>query len=44
MAGLAASQVYGLRSDEAKKYYTKYLELNPNSEETAFVRQLFPDL
>ena len=44
MAGLAASQLYGLRSKESRKYYTKYLELNPNPEETAFVKEIFPDL
>jgi regulator of sirC expression with transglutaminase-like and TPR domain len=43
-AGLAASQIYGLRSAEARRYYQKYVELNPNPEETAFVRELFPDL
>jgi tetratricopeptide (TPR) repeat protein len=28
MAGLAASQIYGLRSAEAREYYTRYVELN----------------
>jgi len=44
IAGFAASQLYGLRSKESRKYYTKYLELNPNTEETAFVKEIFPDL
>lgn len=43
-AGLAASQIYGLRSEEARQYYKKYLELNSNPKETAFVKELFPDL
>ncbi|MBI3009863.1 MAG: hypothetical protein HYY57_02635 [Candidatus Omnitrophica bacterium] len=44
VAGLAASQIYGLHSDEAKQYYAKYVELNPNTTETGFVKELFPDL
>lgn len=43
-AGLAASLVYGQRSEKARQYYAKYLELNPNPKETAFVRELYPDL
>ena len=44
MAGLAASQLYGLRSEEARKYYVKYVELEPDAQKTAFVKELFPDL
>ena len=44
MAGLAASQIHGLRSAEARTYYAKYVELNPDPAETAFVKELFPDL
>ena len=43
-AGLAASQLYGLRSPEARRYYAQYRALNPNKNETAFVQELFPYL
>ena len=44
MGGFAASQLYGLHSAEARKYYAKYVELNPDPRDTAFVKELFPDL
>jgi Tfp pilus assembly protein PilF len=44
IAGLAAGQIYGMRSDESRFYYAKYLELEPDTKKTAFVKEIFPDL
>jgi hypothetical protein len=44
VAGLAAGQVYGLKSDESRAYYAKYVELETDPSKKAFVKDLFPDL
>jgi hypothetical protein len=44
IAGLAAGQIYGPRSDESRFYYARYVELEPDTKKTAFVKDLFPDL
>jgi tetratricopeptide (TPR) repeat protein len=44
VAGSAAVHLYGERSGEARPYFQKYLELNPNAPEAAYIKQLFPDL
>ena len=44
IAGLAAGQIYGLRSDESRFYYAKYVSLEPDTKKSAFVKDYFPDL
>ena len=44
LAGLAAGQIYGLKSDESRSYYAKYVELEPDPSKKAFVKDIFPDL
>jgi hypothetical protein len=44
IAGLATGQIYGLRSDESRFYYARYVALEPDTKKTAFVKDYFPDL
>ncbi len=44
IAGLAAGQIYGVHSNESRAYYAKYVELEPDTRKTAFVKEIFPDL
>ena len=43
-AGFAAGQIYGVHSPESRAYYEKYLELEPDTSKTAFVKEIFPDV
>jgi hypothetical protein len=44
IAGAAAGQIYGVQSNQSREYYAKYVELEPDTRKTAFVKAIFPDL
>jgi hypothetical protein len=44
VAGLSAGQIFGIHSTQSRYYYAKYVELEPDTRKTAFVREIFPDL
>jgi hypothetical protein len=44
IAGAAAGQVYGVHSIQSREYYAKYVELEPDTRKTEFIKEIFPDL